>query len=82
MIKIALKQVRIYGDTSVIATALGDIAGSKGVSEIARKTGLDRERLYKSLASDGNPEFATVLKVMEALGLTLHASPSTDAKAA
>ena len=70
------------GDSSVITAALGDIARSKGMSEIARETGLGRESLYKSLSVDGNPEFTTVLKVVEALGLKLHASPSSDYEAA
>jgi probable addiction module antidote protein len=70
------------GDSSVITAALGDIARSKGMSEIARETGLGRESLYKSLSVDGNPEFTTVLKVVEALGLKLHASPSSDDEAA
>lgn len=53
--------------------ALGDIARAKGMSQIARETGLARENLYKALSSEGNPEFATVLKVVRALGLRLHA---------
>jgi probable addiction module antidote protein len=61
------------GDTALIAAALGDIARAKGMAEIARKTGLGRESLYKALSPDGNPEFATILKVVEALGLKLHA---------
>lgn len=61
------------GDASLIATALGDIARAKGMTEIARKTGLGRESLYKTLSPEGNPEFATVLKVVRALGLKLHA---------
>ena len=51
--------------------ALGVIARAKGMARIARATGLGRESLYKALSPDGNPEFATVLKVMRALGLTL-----------
>lgn len=70
------------GDSSVITAALGDIARSKGMSELARETGLGRESLYKFLSVDGNPEFTTVLKVVEALGLKLHASPSPDDEAA
>lgn len=70
------------GDSSVITAALGDIARSKGMSEIARQTGLGRESLYKSLSEDGNPEFTTVLKVVDALGLKLHVSPSSDDEAA
>ena len=61
------------GEISLVAAALGDIARAKGMTEIARKTGLARESLYKALSPDGNPEFATVLKVVEALGLKLHA---------
>jgi probable addiction module antidote protein len=56
-------------DVSGIARALGDIARAKGMSAVARETGLSRESLYKSLSEDGNPSFATVLKVAKALGL-------------
>jgi len=62
------------GDASLIAAALGDIARAKGMTEIARQTGLGRESLYKALSPDGNPEFTTVLKVVQSLGLKLHAS--------
>lgn len=62
------------GDPSLIAAALGDIARAKGMSQLARETGLGRESLYKALSPSGNPEFATVLKVVGALGLRLHAS--------
>jgi probable addiction module antidote protein len=62
------------GDAALFAAALGDIARAKGMSEIARQTGLGRESLYKALSPDGNPEFATVLKVVESLGLKLHAT--------
>jgi Probable addiction module antidote protein len=48
---------------------LGDIARAKGMSQIARETGLGRESLYKALSPEGNPEFATVLKIVRALGL-------------
>ena len=61
------------GDASLIAAALGDIARAKGMSQIAKDTGLGRESLYKTLSPNGNPEFATVLKVMGALGLQFHA---------
>ena len=60
------------GDPAAIAVALGNIARAKGMTEIARKTGLGRESLYKALSPEGNPEFATVLKVIRALGLKLH----------
>jgi probable addiction module antidote protein len=62
------------GDPALIAAALGDIARAKGMSQIARETGLGRESLYKALSPDGNPEFSTVLKVVRALGLRLHAT--------
>jgi len=61
------------GDATVISAALGDIARAQGMTEIARKTGLGREGLYKALSAEGNPKFSTVLKVTQALGLELHA---------
>jgi probable addiction module antidote protein len=61
------------GDASLVAAALGDIARAKGMTEIARETGLGRESLYKALSADGNPGLATVLRVVRALGLQLHA---------
>ena len=60
-------------DSALIAAALGDIARAKGMSKIARVTGLGRESLYKALSPSGNPELATVVKVLHALGLQLHA---------
>jgi probable addiction module antidote protein len=65
------------GDPSLIAAALGDIARSQGMTQIARETGLGRESLYKALSIDGNPEFATVLKVFQALGLRLQVVSAT-----
>lgn len=59
------------GDPALIAAVLGDIARSKGMAKIAKKTGLGRESLYKSLSRKGNPELMTVLKVVRALGLKL-----------
>ena len=64
------------GDPALITAALGDIARAKGMSQIARDAGLGRESLYKALSADGNPEFATIMKVVSALGLQLHASPA------
>ena len=60
-------------DAAGIARALGDIARAKGMSQVARDTGLSRESLYKALSETGNPSFATVVKVAKALGLRLHA---------
>jgi probable addiction module antidote protein len=62
------------GDPAVVAAALGDIARARGMSEVARRAGLGRESLYKALSRDGNPELATVLRVVRALGMELHAS--------
>jgi len=59
------------GDSSVVAAALGDVARAKGMSQVAQTAGLGRESLYKALSPEGNPEFATVLKVIRALGLKL-----------
>lgn len=61
-------------DAAGIARALGDVARAKGMSQVARDAGLSRESLYKALGENGNPSFATVLKVARALGLTLHAT--------
>ena len=62
------------GNPAIIAAALGNIARAKGMTEIARKTGIGRVSLYKALSPGGNPEFATVLKVVKALGLRFHAA--------
>jgi len=59
------------GDPALVAAALGDVARAKGMSKVVRDAGLGRESLYKALSPDGNPEFATVLKVIRALGLKL-----------
>ena len=63
-------------DAAFIAHALGVIARAKGMSQLARDTGLGRESLYKALSGEGNPSFATILKVMSALGVRLHAGPT------
>ena len=60
-------------DASGIARALGDIARARGMTQVARDAGLSRESLYKALSEDGNPSFATILKVARALGVRLHA---------
>jgi len=59
------------GDPDLLKAALGDIARAKGMSEIAAAAGLGRTNLYKALSPDGNPEFATVALVLQALGLRL-----------
>jgi len=62
-------------DAAFIAKALGHIARAKGMSQLSRDTGLGRESLYKALSGEGNPSFATILKVTSALGIKLHAQP-------
>ena len=61
------------GDAAFIAKALGDIARAKGMSQVARDAGLSRENLYKALSGERSPGFDTILKVIGALGLKLHA---------
>jgi probable addiction module antidote protein len=60
-------------DAAGITRALGDIARARGMTQVARDAGLSRESLYKALGENGNPSFATVLKVARALGVRLHA---------
>ena len=62
------------GDLGLIMAALGDIARARKMTVVAQEAGLGRESLYKSLSANGNPEFATVLKVVRALGLRLQAA--------
>jgi probable addiction module antidote protein len=64
------------GDGSLIRAALNDIARARGMSNLARETGLTREGLYKALSPEGNPEFSTIMKVIKALGVRLHAEPA------
>lgn len=61
-------------DPFLLAAALGDVARAKGMARIAQEAGLGRESLYKALSLGGNPEFATVYKVVRALGLRLRVS--------
>ncbi|CAB3731792.1 addiction module antidote protein [Achromobacter kerstersii] len=67
------------GDAAFIAKALGDIARAQGMTKIARETGMSRESLYKALSGDRSPDFATILKVMGALGIALHAAVAKPA---
>jgi probable addiction module antidote protein len=59
-------------DATFIAKALGNIARAKGMTQLSKDTGLGRESLYKALSGEGNPSFATILKVTHALGLKFH----------
>ena len=65
-----------HDDTSLIAAALGDVARAKGMKEIAAKTGLSRESLYRALSADGNPTLATLQGVLKTLGLRLAVVPA------
>ncbi|MEO5373370.1 MAG: putative addiction module antidote protein [Alphaproteobacteria bacterium] len=65
------------GDPAVVSAALGDVARARGMSDIARATGLGRASLYKALSPDGHPELATILKIVRALGLRLTTAPET-----
>lgn len=66
-------------DVGYIAQAIGEVARARGMMQLARDTGLSRESLYRALSADGNPSFATVLKVLRALGLQLTPSESVSA---
>lgn len=62
-------------DAAFIAAAIGEVARAKGMSAIAKETGMSRESLYRALSGDGNPQLSTVLKVLEAMGLKLTVEP-------
>lgn len=66
------------GDGSLVRAALNDIARARGMSQLARDTGLTREGLYKALSASGNPEFSTVFKVIRALKIKLHAAATPE----
>lgn len=68
-------------DAAFIAKALGNIARAKGMTQLAKDTGMGRESLYKALSGEGNPSFATVLKVTHALGLELRVARKEGAPA-
>ncbi len=69
------------GDPALIAHALGVVARWKGMSKVAKKAGLGRESLYKSLSKDGNPSFVTVAKIVHALGFRLSLAPDKNEQA-
>lgn len=68
------------GDADFVRDALGIVARARGMGEIAKVAGLNRESLYKALGETGNPEFSTIMRVLRALGLTLSAHPATTAR--
>lgn len=62
------------GDAALMAHAVGVVARARGMTQLAKDTHLSRESLYKALSTDGNPSFATMLKVFDALGIKLKVS--------
>lgn len=70
------------GDAAYIAHALGVIARARGMTQLSKDTGLGRESLYKALSGQGNPSFATILKVIHGLGLKLSAAPAVRSQVA
>jgi len=71
-----LQAVLEENDPALFAHALGQVARAKGMTQLARETGFAREALYRALSAEGNPELATVMKVMKALGMHLSAEPA------
>ncbi len=67
-------------DPALLAAALGDVARAKGMTQIARETGLGRESLYKALSGTRSPDFDTILRVVGALGLRLHVGAARDSR--
>ncbi|MFI3217019.1 MAG: putative addiction module antidote protein [Methylococcales bacterium] len=65
------------GDPDLLLATLGDIAKARGMTKIAKSTGLGRESLYKSLSVGSKPQYETIMKVMKALGIKLHATAAT-----
>jgi probable addiction module antidote protein len=65
------------GDASMVAKAIGDIARARGMSQVAKDSGLSRESLYKALSGERSPGIDTILKVIKALGIRLHAEART-----
>ena len=74
-IMLFLEAVFEDGDPAVISAAIGEVARARGMTNVARDTGLSRENLYKALSESGNPEFSTILKVVKALGFNLTVAP-------
>ena len=74
MIAEYLSQVLADGDTNELLVAMGNIAKAKGMSQIAKDTGLGRESLYKTFTPDAKPRFETIMKVLNSFGVKLQAS--------
>jgi probable addiction module antidote protein len=78
-IALFLEAVFEDGDPAVIAAAIGDVARARGMSQVAKDAGLSRENLYRALSEGGNPEFATIVKVVRAIGYDLTIVPHDTA---
>ena len=78
MIAEYLNQALASGDTDLLLSAIGDVAKARGMAQIARDTGLGRESLYKAFSTGAKPRFDTVLKVLRALGVQMHAYPQVQ----
>lgn len=74
-----LSQVLAEGNSDELLRAIGYVAKARGMSQVARETGLGRESLYKAFAPGARPRFDTVLKVIHALGIDLYARPNRGA---
>jgi len=74
MIAEYLSQVLQDGDMNELLEAIGNIAKAKGMSQIAKDTGLGRESLYKTFSADSKPRFETIMKVLDSFGVKLQAS--------
>jgi probable addiction module antidote protein len=70
-----LNEALATGDRAYICHALGQVARARGMAEVARRSGVKREALYRALSADGNPEFGTILRVVRSLGLRLGVNP-------
>lgn len=80
-IALYLEEAFADGDPALITAAIGDVARARGMTQLAKETNITRPALYRALGSDGNPEFATVVKVLRALGLRLSPVPIDKAVA-
>lgn len=80
MIAAYLDEAMATGDTAYILQAIGTVARARGMSQIAKDAKMSRESLYKSLSGESSPEFATVMKVLGAMGMKLAVEPERTAR--
>ena len=79
LVKLFLEDVFAENDPVLLQRALGYVARSAGMAKIAKKTGLNRESLYKALKEDAHPRFDTIMRVLKAMGFKLMIAPITPA---